>query len=66
MKQAATLTILTGMLVGGSILALRLANMPKVQAQVSCTSANFQGAYGPRGTLQIVWRKYSGEHNGDT
>jgi hypothetical protein len=44
MKQVATLTILTGILVGGSILALRLASMPKVHAQVSCTSANFQGA----------------------
>jgi hypothetical protein len=46
MKQVATLTILTGILVGGFILALRLASTPKVQAQVSCTSASFQGAYG--------------------
>jgi hypothetical protein len=46
MKRVATLTILTGILVGGSILALRLASMPKVQAQVSCTNASFQGAFG--------------------
>ena len=46
MKQVATLTILTGILVGGSILSLRLASTPKVQAQVSCTSASFQGAFG--------------------
>jgi hypothetical protein len=46
MKRVATLTILTGILVGGSILALRLTSMPEVQAQASCTSANFQGAYG--------------------
>ena len=46
MKQVATLTILTAILVGGSILTLRLASTPKVEAQVSCTSANFLGAYG--------------------
>ena len=46
MKQVATLTILAGIVVGGFILALRLASTPNVQAQVSCTSANFQGAYG--------------------
>ena len=46
MKRIATLTILTGILVSGSILALRLASVPKVQAQVSCTSASFQGAFG--------------------
>ena len=48
MKRVVTMTILIGILVGGSIVAVRLASMPKVQAQaqVSCTSANFQGAYG--------------------
>jgi hypothetical protein len=46
MKRVARLTILTGILVGGSILAMRLVRMPKVQAQDSCTSANFEGAFG--------------------
>src|SRR5258706_7293335 len=46
MKRVATLLILAGMLVGGSLLALKLISAPKVQAQTSCTSASFQGAFG--------------------
>ena len=46
MKRVATLVILTGILVGGSVVALRLISMPKVQAQDSCTIATFQGAFG--------------------
>src|SRR5262245_46474393 len=46
MKRVATLIIVAGMLVGGSILALRLINAPKVEAQNSCTDASFQGAFG--------------------
>ena len=46
MKRVATLMILAGILVGGSVLSLRLVSMPKAQAQNSCTSANFQGAFG--------------------
>jgi hypothetical protein len=46
MKRVATLVILTGILVGGSVVALRLISMPKVQAQDSCTTASFQGAFG--------------------
>src|SRR5215472_18208344 len=46
MKRVATLIIVVGMLVGGSVLALRLVSAPRVQAQNSCTSASFQGAFG--------------------
>src|SRR5262252_5906417 len=46
MKRVATLIIVAGMLVGGSILALRLINAPKVEAQNSCTDASFEGAFG--------------------
>ena len=46
MKRVVTLTIFTGILVGGLILSMGLVRMPKVQAQDSCTNANFQGAFG--------------------
>jgi hypothetical protein len=46
MKRVATLVILIGILVGGSVFAFRLVRTPKVQAQNSCTNANFQGAFG--------------------
>ena len=46
MKRVATIIILAGTLMGGLVLALRLVSAPKVQAQTSCTSANFQGAFG--------------------
>ena len=46
MKRVATLIILTGFLVGGTVFALRLISIPSVQAQDSCTIATFQGAFG--------------------
>jgi hypothetical protein len=46
MKRVATLMILAGILAVGSVLALRLVSLPKVQAQESCTNASFQGAFG--------------------
>ena len=46
MKRVATLTILTGILVGGTVFTLRLMSIPQVQAQDSCTTATFQGAFG--------------------
>jgi hypothetical protein len=46
MKWLATLIILAGILVGGSVFALRLIGIPKVQAQGSCALASFQGAFG--------------------
>ena len=46
MKRVATLIILTGILVGGTVFTLRLMSIPQVQAQDSCTTATFQGAFG--------------------
>ena len=46
MKRFAALIILTGILVGGTVFALRLISIPKVQAQNSCTNASFEGAFG--------------------
>ena len=46
MKRVVTLMILVAILAGGSVLALRLISLPKVQAQDSCTNASFQGAFG--------------------
>jgi hypothetical protein len=46
MKRVATLIILTGILVGGTVFALRLISIPQVQAQDGCTTASFQGAFG--------------------
>jgi len=46
MKRVAALIVLAGILVGGTPFALRLISIPKVQAQNSCTSASFEGAFG--------------------
>jgi hypothetical protein len=46
MKLVLTLIIGAGLIVGGSVLALRLIRVPKAQAQSGCTSASFQGAFG--------------------
>src|SRR6516225_9127538 len=46
MKRVAVLILLTSLLVGGTVFALRLTSIPKVQAQDSCTIASFQGAFG--------------------
>jgi hypothetical protein len=46
MKRVAMLILLTSLLVGGTVFALRLTSIPKVQAQDSCTIASFQGAFG--------------------
>ena len=46
MKRVATLIVLSSVLVGGTVFALRLISIPKVQAQGSCTIATFQGAFG--------------------
>jgi hypothetical protein len=46
MKRVATLIVLTGVLVGGSVFVLRLVSNSKVQAQNSCTNASFQGTFG--------------------
>jgi hypothetical protein len=46
MKLVVTLIIGAGLIVGGSVLALRLIRVPKTQAQSGCTSASFQGAFG--------------------
>ena len=46
MKRIATQIVLTSILVGGTVFALRLISIPKVQAQDSCTIASFQGAFG--------------------
>jgi hypothetical protein len=46
MKRVATLIMLAGILVGASVFVRRLVNMPRVQAQDSCSSASFQGSFG--------------------
>src|SRR5262249_20220121 len=46
MKRVATLVIVAGMGVCGSVLALILIRAPKAQAQSGCTRASFQGAFG--------------------
>ena len=46
MKQVPMLAILAAIPVGGLVVSLRLVNMPRAQAQDSCTSASFQGAFG--------------------
>jgi hypothetical protein len=53
MKRVVTLMILAGILAGGSVLALRLVRMPKVQAQDSCTNASFQGAFGSHSLVSL-------------
>src|SRR5215471_5103056 len=46
MKQVVTLIVLTGILLGGSVFVLRVVSLSRVQAQDSCTTASFQGAFG--------------------
>src|SRR5215472_10836692 len=46
MRWLAALIILTGILVGGAVFGLRVASIPKVQAQNSCTNGSFEGAFG--------------------
>ena len=46
MKWITALTILAGILLGGTVLILRLVTAPKVRAQNACTTASFQGAFG--------------------
>jgi len=53
MKRLVTLMILAGILAGGSVLALRMVSLPKVQAQDSCTNASFQGALGTHSLVSL-------------
>src|SRR5262249_44993915 len=46
MKWITALTILTGILLGVTVLILRLVTAPKVRAQNACTTASFQGTFG--------------------
>ena len=46
MKRITALTILAGIVLGGTVLILRLVTAPKVRAQDACTTASCQGAFG--------------------
>ena len=46
MKRITALTILAGIVLGGTVLILRLVTAPKVRAQDACTTDSFQGAFG--------------------